>query len=62
MIMKLVDDKGYYLNDLKKQLSKRRFDKLAEWLRGQTVFRDKGKVCIYRWDYERFLQGKPVID
>lgn len=61
-MMRLVDDQGYYLDDLKEQLGKRRFEDLTEWLRGQTIFMNKGKACIYRWDYERFVQGKPVID
>ena len=39
--MKLINKTGYYLNDLEKQLGKQQFEKLAKWLRGQTVFMER---------------------
>lgn len=57
---------GYYWDDLIEVLGGEgsvdavRFN---EWMRGQTVaLLPNNKYLVYRWDWERWLTGLPVID
>lgn len=60
--MKLINNQGFYLRDIEKNLGAEKFREFDEWIKGQTVFKHKGKVCVYKWDFERFMAGLPVID
>ena len=53
---------GYYLSDIEQVLGKEKYEKFAKWISDQTVAIVGGEKVVYAWDYERFLDGLPVID
>ena len=63
--MKLITTdtyQGYYLEDIEKNLDAEKYKKFRDWFAGQTGAIHNGKLVVYKYDYERFLKGLPVID
>jgi hypothetical protein len=60
-LIKTEHYEAYYLEDIKAELGER-YEEFTKWLTGQTCPMHEGKPAVYRWDYERFLEGRPVDD
>ena len=68
-LIKHGDVLGYTISDIKEVLSPKKFAEFERWMRGQTVgiykredlFQRKA-LLIYRYNFERFLEGLPVLD
>ena len=58
--MKLIDRdgvKGYLLNDIKKELTKKEYKSFKEFMRGQTVMIVDNDQLVYKWDFDRWKEG-----
>jgi hypothetical protein len=54
---------GYYYDDLVASLAdKKERLRFEDWMWGQTCAIHNSKSLVYRWDWERYLAGLPVID
>ncbi len=59
---------GYVYEDVLKSLSPEQAADLKNWMNGQTMALRENpngegvQTIIYAWDYDRWLQGLPVID
>ena len=45
-------------SEIKRQMGKKEFNKLCDWMKGQTCSYDG----IYPHDLERYLLGLPILD
>ena len=60
--MEIVDNLGYRLTDIERELRPEQFEEFKRWFTGQTVAIGKaGELLVYPWDYQRFLEreGRP---
>ncbi len=53
---------GYTISNIKEVLSPNKFTEFEKWMYGQTVGIYKGESLVYQYDFERFLNGLPVLD
>ena len=53
---------GYYWDDLVSEMSPKQQEKFYAWMEGQTLALHEGQSLVYRWDWERYQAGLPVID
>ncbi|OGD96595.1 hypothetical protein A3F02_03230 [Candidatus Curtissbacteria bacterium RIFCSPHIGHO2_12_FULL_38_9b] len=63
--LKLINNnesRGYTISNIKEVLSPKKFAEFEKWMRGQTVGMYKGEGLVYQYDFERFLEGLPVLD
>ena len=67
--MKLIKTKsysGYYYDEilkyLKKNYGEQKMQEFRQWMNGQTIAVYRSRGVVYKWDFERFLSGKAVID
>lgn len=62
--LKLIKTKtmtGYMLDNIKTYLGKAEFDKFEKWIFGETVGIYKGKLLVYKYHFEQFLEGHPPL-
>lgn len=59
-LIKTEDVSGYYIEDIEKELGER-YKEFVEWFYGQTGTIFKGRLVVYKWDYDRFLRGAPAM-
>lgn len=53
---------GYRMSDIEKHLPEFVFGQFKHYMRGQTMAYIDGELIVYKWDYDRFLAGLPVVD
>ena len=54
---------GYSIDDIKAYLSHSEWLRFSEWIGGQTgAVTKEGKFLVYKWDWDRYCKGLPVID
>ena len=65
-LIETEDYSGYYYEEVLDSLNNEQAQDLSEWMNGQTMGlhqnADSLQTIIYAWDYDRWLQGLPVID
>lgn len=55
----VIDDiPGFYLNDIEKTMPADLYRKLDRWLFGKTLLEVNGKILVYQWDFEKFLDDQ----
>ena len=64
--MKLIKTKsyqGYKLKEVSKFMDEHGLrDKWNEWYMGSTGGIIKGEFIVYKWDFDRFMEGKSNLD
>ncbi len=53
---------GYYFDALLEEMDYNEAQRFSKWMRGQTMALVNGRSLVYRWDWERYQAGLPVID
>ena len=59
-MMELVETEqftGYYLDDIKAELTEAEWEAFSNWYRGQTGAIVNGKILVYSWDWDGFVRG-----
>jgi hypothetical protein len=50
------------LKRIEEILSKKSFKDFRNWFAGQTGEIINGELCVYEWDFLRWIHKKPVVD
>ena len=53
---------GYFFDDLMAEMDEPEQQRFTDWIWGQTCALHEGKSLVYRWAWERYQAGLPVID
>lgn len=62
-IIENLEKRDYPFAELKEKMNAKQFKEFSKWMAGQTVgSNDKGQLCVYWWDLQRFLRGGNCID